>query len=207
MFVSSCSGVPTVSTCLRNILEVRFSSGLVRGNLCRDTTHRPDDACLNQKASPWILSKALNLTPEECKVSLLQGFGPKENGRGVWMICSNFWVTLGRYLGEIIMVSFGIWPIPGNKALSTRRCFKLKWSTQSAESLTMLQWLAMNHLLSSYASCTDAWNTSYRWWFQSCFLKPLLAEMFQFDWSFEMAWSLQPDGASNSLFTVMILGI
>ena len=152
-------------------------------------------------------SKALNLTPEECKVSLLQGFGPKENGRGVWMICSNFWVTLGRYLGEIIMVSFGIWPIPGNKALSTRRCFKLKWSTQSAESLTMLQWLAVNHLLSSYASCTDAWNTSYRWWFQSCFFKTLLAEMFQFDWSFEMAWSLQPDGASNCLFTVMILGI
>lgn len=43
--------------------------------------------------------------------------------------------------------------------------------------------------------------------FKVVFFKPLLAEMFQFDWSFEMAWSLQPDGASNSLFTVMILGI
>ena len=176
MFVSSCSGVPTVSTCLWNILEVRFSSGLVRGDLCRDTTHRPDDACLNQKASPWNLSRfTILLKPwishlRNAKYHFYKALDRRKMEGGVaWYVPIFEWLWVDTWEGEIIMISFGIWPIPGNKALSTRRCFKLKWSTQSAESLTMLQWLAMNHLLSSYASCTDAWNTSYRWWFQSCF--------------------------------------
>ena len=110
-----------------------FSSDLVR-NLCKDTTHPPDDACLNQKACLWISSTGSPMFTILVKPWISWGMQSitftrlwTEGKRRVWM-CSNWWLTLSRYFGEI-MVFFGIWPIPSNKTLSTamqRRCFMFK---------------------------------------------------------------------------------